>query len=122
LFFANLGDFDTLFGHRNDPAGFAGALERFDTSLPGILATIEKGDLLIITADHGNDPVSPSTDHSREYVPLLCYAPGGAESATSGVNLGTRETFADVGKTVADYFGVPNALAGTSFLRAVSAS
>ena len=121
LFFANLGDFDTLFGHRNDPRGFAGALERFDAGLPGILATIEEGDLLIITADHGNDPVSPSTDHSREYVPLLCYAPGGAESATSGANLGTRETFADVGKTAADYFGVPNTLAGTSFLAAVSA-
>jgi phosphopentomutase len=115
LFFANLGDFDTLFGHRNDPRGFAGALERFDAGLPGILGTIKEGDLLIITADHGNDPVSPSTDHSREYVPLLCYAPGGA----SGARLGTRETFADVGKTVAGYFGVPNTLAGTSFLSAV---
>jgi phosphopentomutase len=117
LIFANLGDFDTLFGHRNDPRGFAGALERFDAGLPGILATIEKGDLLIIAADHGNDPVSASTDHSREYVPLLCYAPGGA----CGASLGTRETFADVGKTVADYFGVSNTLAGTSFLAAVSA-
>ncbi len=117
LFFVNLGDFDTLFGHRNDPPGFAGALERFDAGLPGILGTMEKGDLLIITADHGNDPVSPSTDHSREYVPLLCYAPGGA----SGARLGTRETFADVGKTVAEYFGVPNTLAGTSFLSAVRA-
>ena len=115
LFFANLGDFDTLFGHRNDPRGFAGALERFDAGLPGILATINEGDLLIITADHGNDPVSPSTDHSREYVPLLCYAPGGV----SGARLGTRETFADVGKTAAEYFGVPNTLAGTSFLSAV---
>jgi phosphopentomutase len=115
LFFANLGDFDTLYGHRNDPGGFAGALERFDADLPGILAMVEEGDLLIITADHGNDPVSPSTDHSREYVPLLCYAPGGA----SGADLGTRETFADVGKTAAEYFGVPNALDGTSFLPAV---
>jgi phosphopentomutase len=118
LFFANLGDFDTLYGHRNDPRGFARALEQFDAGLPGILATIEEGDLLIITADHGNDPVSPSTDHSREYVPLLCYAPGGA----SGTHLGTRETFADVGKTAAEYFGVPNTLAGTSFLPAVRAT
>jgi phosphopentomutase len=118
LFFANLGDFDTLYGHRNDPRGFAGALERFDAGLPGILATIREGDLLVITADHGNDPASSSTDHSREYVPLLCYAPGGA----SGVHLGTRETFADVGKTVAEFFGVPNTLAGTSFLSAVRAA
>ena len=82
--------------------------------LPGI----GEGDLLMITADHGNDPVSTSTDHSREYVPLLCYAPGGR----SGISLGIRETFADVGKTVAEYFGIANALAGTSFLRAVRAS
>jgi len=118
LFFANLGDFDTLYGHRNDPRGFAGALERFDAGLPRILETIEKGDLLFITADHGNDPVSRSTDHSREYVPLLCYAPGGA----SGSDLGTRETFADVGKTIAEYFGIPNTLAGTSFLSALRAA
>jgi phosphopentomutase len=115
LFFANLGDFDTLYGHRNDPRGFARALEHFDTALPGILETIGQGDLLIITADHGNDPVSGSTDHSREYVPLLCYIRGGS----SGASLGTRETFADVGKTVAEYFGVMNTLAGTSFLSEV---
>ncbi len=119
LFFANLGDFDTLYGHRNDPGGFAGALERFDAALPGILATIGRGDLLIITADHGNDPVSRSTDHSREYVPLLCYAPGSEPRAR---DLGTRETFADIGKTVAEYFGVPNGLAGTSFLNALRAA
>ena len=118
LYFANLGDFDTLYGHRNDPAGFAGALERFDAGLEEMLPGIGEGDLLMITADHGNDPVSTSTDHSREYVPLLCYAPGGR----SGISLGTRETFADVGKTVAEYFGIANALAGTSFLRAVRAS
>ena len=116
LFFANLGDFDTLYGHRNDPRGFAGALERFDAALPGILALAGEGDLVMITADHGNDPVSKSTDHSREYVPLLCYAPGGRP----GVPLGTRGTLADAGKTIADFFGVPNALAGTSFLPALS--
>ncbi len=122
LFFANLGDFDTLYGHRNDPRGFAGALERFDAELPSILATVGEGDMLVITADHGNDPVSTSTDHSREYVPLLCYAPGRGGRIVPGVPLGTRETFADVGKTIAEFFGVPNSLAGTSFLPALRAS
>lgn len=116
LVFTNLVDFDTLFGHRNDPGGFAGALVEFDNALPAILGTMGGGDLLILTADHGNDPVTPSTDHSREYVPLLCVS--GSRSA--GVSLGTRETFADVGKTIADFFGVRNALAGTSFLREVA--
>ena len=115
LFFANLGDFDTLYGHRNDPRGFAGALERFDAALPGMLSLTGRGDLLIITADHGNDPVSVSTDHSREYVPLLCYAPGRG----AAVPLGTRGSLADIGKTVAEFFGVPNSLAGTSFLPAL---
>ena len=118
LFFANLGDFDTLYGHRNDPRGFAAALEQFDAALPGILSLVGADDLLIITADHGNDPVSTSTDHAREYVPLLCYAPGRG----SGVSLGTRASLADVGKTVAEFFGVPNTLAGTSFLRALEAA
>ena len=118
LFFANLGDFDTLYGHRNDPRGFAAALEQFDAALPGILSLVGADDLLIITADHGNDPVSTSTDHAREYVPLLCYAPGRG----SGISLGTRASLADVGKTVAEFFGVPNTLAGTSFLRALEAA
>jgi len=118
LFFANLGDFDTLYGHRNDPRGFAAALEKFDAALPGILSLVGADDLLIITADHGNDPVSTSTDHAREYVPLLCYAPG----RRSGVALGTRESLADVGKTVAEFFGIPNTLAGASFLRALEAA
>ena len=116
LIFANLVDFDTLYGHRNDPRGFAAALEAFDKGLPKILETIGSGDLLILTADHGNDPVTPSTDHSREYVPLLCYS----KSRSAGANLGTRTTFADLGKTVAEYFGVNNMLAGTSFLSQVS--
>jgi len=113
LFFANLGDFDTLYGHRNDPGGFAGALERFDAALPGIISMVGDDDLLFITADHGNDPVSTSTDHSREYVPLLCYTP----RSRAGTALGTRETLADVGKTIAEFFGLPNALEGTSFLQ-----
>jgi phosphopentomutase len=109
---ANLGDFDTLYGHRNDPPGFAAALEAFDASLPRLLETLRKGDLLLLTADHGNDPVMPSTDHSREYVPLLCVA-GGRDEGTA---LGTRESFADVAATVAGYFGVRGSLAGSSFL------
>lgn len=116
LIFANLVDFDTLYGHRNDPQGFAVALEAFDRELPKILETIGTGDLLALTADHGNDPVTPSTDHSREYVPLLCFS----KSKSMGINLGTRSTFADVGKTMADFFGVENSLAGSSFLGQVS--
>ncbi len=109
---ANLGDFDTLYGHRNDAEGFGRALEAFDAALPAIAETVRAGDMFIMTADHGNDPVTPSTDHSREYVPLLCYTPGGK----SGASLGTRASFADVAKTVADYFGTPNTFPGASFL------
>lgn len=116
LVFANLVDFDALYGHRNDPNGFAAALREFDDALPAIMDTIGRGEILMITADHGNDPVTPSTDHSREYVPLLVYTPG----AGGGKGLGTRTSFADVGKTVAEYFGLRNSLAGESFLRAVS--
>lgn len=109
---ANLVDFDTLYGHRNDPEGFARCLEEFDLRLPEICSAIREGDVLLITADHGNDPVTPSTDHSREYVPLLAFAPGRA----AGVDLGTRSTFADLGKTVGEYFGLRGTLAGRSFL------
>jgi phosphopentomutase len=115
LIFANLGDFDTLYGHRNDPAGFAKALEVFDDSLPDIRATLRKDDLLIITADHGNDPVMPSTDHTREYAPLLCLC----SARETGADLGIRRTFSDVGKTIAQYFGLRDNLPGTSFLDAV---
>lgn len=115
LIFATLVDFDTLYGHRNDPLGFARALVEFDAVLPAIQQTLGQEDLLIITADHGNDPTTPSTDHSREYVPLLVYRPG----RPVGVDLGIRASFADVGRTIADYFGVPNRLDGESFLRAL---
>jgi len=111
LLLANLGDFDTLFGHRNDPQGFAGALREFDRKLPGIMEALGDDALLMITADHGNDPVTPSTDHSREYVPLLAFSRG----HQGGNNLGVRTSFADVGKTIADLFGLRNTLAGTSF-------
>ena len=109
---ANLVDFDMLYGHRQDPEGFGRALEEFDRVLPDILSVLNKGDMLILTADHGNDPTDSSTDHSREYVPLLTYSPSGKKE----VDLGTRRSFADAGKTVAEFFRVPNGLSGTSFL------
>jgi phosphopentomutase len=113
LIFTNLVDFDTVYGHRNDPAGYAANLERFDARLDALLPKIGADDLLIITADHGNDPTTPSTDHSREHVPLLVYGP----SVRAGVDLGTRQTFADLGQTLAELFGVGPLEHGTSFLR-----
>jgi len=110
LLFANLVDFDMLYGHRNDARGYARALEEMDRGLPPLLAGLREGDVLVVTADHGCDPTTPSTDHSREYVPLLATSPG-----APGVALGTRESFADLGATVAEYFGV-EAGAGRSFL------
>jgi phosphopentomutase len=113
LIFANLVDFDTQYGHRNDPAGYAANLERFDARLARLLRALRDTDILIITADHGNDPTTPSTDHAREYVPLFVV---GAR-IRPGVALGTRETFSDVGQTVAELFGVGPLANGTSFLR-----
>jgi phosphopentomutase len=111
---ANLVDFDMLFGHRQDADGYAKALEEFDAMLPEIQNCIGNGDVLILTADHGNDPTDQSTDHTREYVPLLCYTKSGQRN----VNLGIRSSFADVGKTVADFFNVSgtHSLSGQSFL------
>jgi phosphopentomutase len=109
--FTNLVDFDVYYGHRNDPIGFANALQEFDEFLPVFLAKIDKSDLVIITADHGNDPTTPSTDHSREYIPLIVYG-----EMIEKKNLGVRETFADVGKSIGDFFNVENLLAGKSFL------
>lgn len=108
LIFVNLVDFDMLFGHRNDVEGYARSLEECDAWVPTLLAALAPGDLLIITADHGCDPTTPSTDHSREYTPLLVH--GGNPAA-----LGTRATLADIGQTVAENFGVQIAK-GTSFL------
>lgn len=108
LIFVNLVDFDMLYGHRNDVEGYARSLEECDAWVPSLLAALAPGDLLIFTADHGCDPTTPSTDHSREYTPLLVY--GGAPAA-----LGTRATLADIGQTVAENFGVQIAK-GTSFL------
>jgi phosphopentomutase len=112
LIFANLVDFDTVYGHRNDPAGYARNLERFDERLAGLLPRLAAGDLLIVTADHGNDPTTPSTDHSREHVPVLLYGPG----VRAGADIGVRRTFADLGQTIADVFGVGPLAHGTSFL------
>jgi phosphopentomutase len=109
--FANLVDFDVYYGHRNDSEGFASALKEFDDFLPSFIEKLDNTDAVIMTADHGNDPTTPSTDHSREYVPLLFYKKG-----KMGSNLGVRETFSDVAKTVADFFGVKNSLNGKSFL------
>jgi phosphopentomutase len=109
--FANLVDFDQLFGHRNDVRGFQGALEAFDRALPSLLAALREDDLLFITADHGNDPTTPSTDHARERVPLLV-----AGARVRGGSVGERDTFADLGATVAEWFGLSWRGHGTSFL------
>jgi phosphopentomutase len=112
LIFANLVDFDTVYGHRNDPCGYAANLERFDVRLSSLLPRIGARDLLIVTADHGNDPTTPSTDHSREHVPVFAYGP----RVRAGADLGVRETFADLGQTIADVFRVGPLPHGLSFL------
>lgn len=111
LCFVNLVDFDMKYGHRNDVEGYAAAMTRFDAWLTEFLPLLKEDDLLLITADHGCDPSTPSTDHSREHTPMIAYG----APICSGVNLGTRSTFADIGKTVLDAFGVENALFGASF-------
>ena len=115
LIFANLVDFDTVYGHRNDVKGYGTNLERFDARLAALLPRLHPADLLVVTADHGNDPSTPSTDHSREYVPLLA---GGAR-VRPGVDLGTRTTFADLGQTLAANFAVGPLAHGTSFLESI---
>lgn len=115
LIFTNLVDFDMLYGHRNDPLGYARCLEEFDQDLGDFLKYLEPDDVLIITADHGCDPTTHSTNHSREYVPLLAYG-----DRIRPKNLGTRETFADVGATTTEILGIPWHGAGTSFWAAVA--
>jgi phosphopentomutase len=107
----NLVDFDQLFGHRNDAAGFYGALREFDRALPSMISTLREDDLLFITADHGNDPTTPSTDHARECVPLLVVGP-----RVRAVDLGRRSTFSDLGATVADWLGIAFRGRGRSFV------
>lgn len=111
LIFTNLVDFDMLFGHRNDPIGYANALKEFDGRLEEILSYLNEEDILMITADHGCDPTTPSTDHSREYIPLLVYG----KKIKAGVNLGTRSSFTHIGKTVLQILNIKNDLPGTSF-------
>jgi phosphopentomutase len=111
LIFSNLVDFDMLYGHRRDTAGFARALEHFDSRWPEIEDAMAEGDLVMITADHGNDPTFPGTDHTREYAPLIVFG----KKAKAGVDLGTRGSLSDIGKTIADNFDV-NLNAGESFL------
>jgi len=116
LVFANLVDFDQAYGHRNDPTGFAVALEQFDERLAEILGRLRNDEMCIVTADHGNDPTTPGTDHAREYVPLLVTGP-----RVRPAGLGTRSTFADVGATLARMFEIPAPASGTSFLAEVRA-
>jgi len=115
LIFSNLVDFDMLYGHRRDTEGYAKALEHFDQRLPEIFAAMGVDDLLILTADHGNDPTAPGSDHTREYAPLLVYG----KKAKPGVDLGTRQSLSDIGQTIAASFGVELA-DGTSFLNEIS--
>ncbi len=112
LIFTNLVDFDALYGHRRNPQGYAQCLEDFDKQLPALVDALDPGDLLILTADHGNDPTYKGTDHTREYVPLLVHG----SDVCGGVDLGTRQTFADIGQTLASFFGIAPLDAGTSFL------
>lgn len=111
LIFTNLVDFDMLYGHRNNPRGYADALEAVDARVPELLGEMRPGDLLFFTADHGNDPTTSSTDHSREYVPLLA----AGDRVRAGTDLGTRDTFADLGATIADVLGIGAIPVGTSF-------
>jgi phosphopentomutase len=112
--FVNVVEFDQTWGHRNDVAGFYQGLQELDHALPALVGRLRDGDLMLLTADHGNDPTTPSTDHSREAVPIVAVGPG-----VRPVSLGTRATFADLGATAADYFSVPPAV-GTSFLREIA--
>ena len=112
--FTNLVDFDTKYGHRNDVMGYAKCLEELDAFVPEMVSALKPGDLLVFTADHGGDPSDESTDHTREYVPMVAAGPG----VRAGADIGSRKTFADIGATVAELLGIPS-LAGTSFLRAI---
>ncbi len=116
LCFVNLVDFDMVYGHRNDIAGYAKAMTEFDVRLGALLPLLREEDILIITADHGCDPSTPSTDHSREYTPMIAYG----SKLKKGVNLGTRESFADIGATLLEWFDLPTeAIYGESFLKEI---
>jgi phosphopentomutase len=110
--FTNLVDFDMLYGHRNNTEGYKDALQALDVRVPEILDALGDDDIVLFTADHGCDPTTPSTDHSREYIPILVYGKGVA----GGANIGTRDTFADIAATVADFFELRDWDVGQSFL------
>lgn len=116
LCFVNLVDFDMIYGHRNDVDGYANAASEFDKQLGQMMDKLREDDIVIITADHGCDPSTESTDHSREYVPMIIFG----DKIKSGVDLKTRNTFADIGKTIADIFGIESSIPGTSFYKEVS--
>jgi phosphopentomutase len=103
------------FGHRNDPKGYANALIEFDNRMPELLEKLNEGDILIITADHGNDPTTESTDHSREYTPLLIYG----KHVKKGINLGIRDSFSDIGQTICDMLNLPKLQNGESFKKLI---
>lgn len=111
LIFVNLVDFDMLYGHRNNIEGYARALEEFDSKLPEIMDSLKEEDILILTADHGNDPSTPSTDHDREYIPILAYG----KNLKQNVDLGIRETYSDISATILDIFEMEKLENGTSF-------
>jgi phosphopentomutase len=116
MILANLIEFDMVYGHRNNVQGYARALETFDRQLPLLMGSMKPGDVLFIVADHGNDPTTPSTDHSREYVPLLVYG----QDVKPGVNLGTRQSFADLGATIAELLGIGTLANGSSFVHEIA--
>ena len=118
LLLVNLIEYDMIYGHRNDPEGYAGALRDFDAALPALRAAMRPSDIAMIVADHGVDPTTPSTDHSREYIPLLVFG----QPVKSGVDLGARSTFADVGATIAEVFGLEKTEIGVSFLSQIVSS
>ena len=115
LIFTNLVDTDMLYGHRNNIEGYARALEYFDSKLPEIMSKMKENDMLIITGDHGNDPSTPSTDHSREYTPILIYG----KNIKENVNLGIRSTFADISATILDMLDLPKLENGISFRKEI---
>lgn len=115
LIFTNLVDFDMLYGHRNDAVGYAKALVDVDNRIPEIISAMKEDDILILTADHGCDPTTESTDHSREYIPVIVYG----ERIKSGINIGVRKSFSDIGKTILDLLKIENNLYGDSFVKEI---
>ena len=115
IIFTNLVDFDMVYGHRNNTEGYGRALEEFDSRIPELIAAMKEDDVLMITADHGCDPTTPSTDHSREYIPILIYG----NNIKHGTDLGTRKSYSDIGKTIAELLDIDAHIAGDSFAEVI---